>query len=188
MANPKWHAKWDQLVGSHPFITIKHFGNVQRENTSEWILNYTEEDFNESDLTGFERWLLGSLRRWMGRRRENLPGDKKEIHSYLSATCAHHTDRSHIPQAILRLVTGGFLIPTNQRDIYYNTEQYNTIQKASKPKNGDLERLVKLEKSQGEYYAGASWDTHVVASPVRQEVLDSLKRPNILQQVLASEE
>jgi hypothetical protein len=114
---PKWREEWDRLVGSNEYLAIKNFDKYQALTSAgipvaQWIKDFVEKDFEETELTGLERWLLDSLRRWRGRRGANLPADVTPI---LSATCAHSTDRPHLPEALCRLITRGFLIPCNER-------------------------------------------------------------------------
>jgi hypothetical protein len=115
---PKWREEWTRLVGDHQFLEIKNFHKYQALTTNgipvaQWIKDFVEKDFEETDLTGLQRWLLDSLRRWRGRSGSNVHANLTAI---LSATCAHLTDRPHIPHAVCTLITRGFLIPSNQRD------------------------------------------------------------------------
>lgn len=114
---PKWKAEWDRLVGDHQYFAIKNWDKYQALTSAgipvaQWIKDFVEKDFEEGQLKGLERWLLDRLRRWRGRRGANIPADVAAI---ISATHAHHTDRAHIPHALCRLVTRGFLVPSNQR-------------------------------------------------------------------------
>ena len=69
---PKWRAEWDRLVGSNEYLAIKNFDKYQALTSAgipvaQWIKDFVEKDFEETELTGLERWLLDSLRRWRGR-------------------------------------------------------------------------------------------------------------------------
>jgi hypothetical protein len=115
--NPQWKAEWDRLVGDHKYFRIKNWDRCQfllpNGVPAGWIKDYCEKDFDCTDWTLMERWLMDALRRWRGRRGENILANLTAI---LGATNAPLTARARVPEALLTLIGRGFLVPCNESD------------------------------------------------------------------------
>lgn len=115
---PQWRDEWDTIVGENKFFRIKNWDRYQPTlaasgNGVRWIKDYCEKDFDLSEWSLMERWLMDALRRWRGRRGENILAD---VTAMSRATNAPVASVSGLPRAVLALVSRGILIPCNESD------------------------------------------------------------------------
>jgi hypothetical protein len=133
---PAWQAEWNRLVGSAKGLEIKNWQKYQPEMrdglSATWCISYCSTDEDEIEDTAYMRWLKDALRRARARRGGPLVVNMSYL---LSATACHQYDRQNFPRYVVKLLSCGFLIPTNEQ-----FSPLKVVKKVKKVKNSSPEK------------------------------------------------
>jgi hypothetical protein len=163
---PEWQQKWEELTQGAPYLEIKGFFEYQKDVLSlknpSWIKDSLHKDFDPqySALNPTTRWVLDWCRRQCTRMSHNLENNVTQLTDMMHVSGKLYSD---CRQALLTLISRGFLAPSNEKDSFTNKLKRREIN-LNKEKSSSSKTESKPETGTGDQNQGQSAD----AAPVKK--------------------